>query len=238
MISERFGKWTVINDDTKDNKGRTLYTVKCDCGTIKTTKKDTLTSGKSTQCLKCFCNRGNIYKIGDKIHNWTILEEGKNKWMERHYLCKCECGKEKIVRKRDLERNKSTRCVSCWISQKNTTHNNSTSATYRIWTAMRQRCENPRSKSYKWYGYRGIKICERWQNFAWFLEDMGPRPDGLTIDRIDPDGNYELSNCRWSTLEEQHGNRRNSAKHSNEYVYVKKSSLCQNCLPTFFRDSL
>ena len=133
MISERFGKWTVINDDTKDNKGRTLYTVKCDCGTIKTTKKDTLTSGKSTQCLKCFCNRGNIYKIGDKIHNWTILEEGKNKWMERHYLCKCECGKEKIVRKRDLERNKSTRCVSCWISQKNTTHNNSTSATYRIW---------------------------------------------------------------------------------------------------------
>src|SRR5690242_14931199 len=82
------------------------------------------------------------------------------------------------------------------------------SSAYGSWMAMRQRCGNPRCRRYSDYGGRGIRICERWNDFASFLDDMGERPKGTSIDRYpDPDGNYEPGNCRWATAEEQSRNR-------------------------------
>jgi hypothetical protein len=88
-------------------------------------------------------------------------------------------------------------------------HGESSSATYVSWAGMKDRCENPRSSSWEDYGGRGIVVCERWSaSYEAFVEDMGHRPVGKSIDRINVDGNYEPTNCRWATAKEQQQNRR------------------------------
>lgn len=83
---------------------------------------------------------------------------------------------------------------------------------YNTWLTMRQRCQNPNYDKYSYYGGRGIRVCERWQVFENFLADMGPRPEGKTLDRIETNGNYEPGNCRWATRSEQQQNTRRSRK--------------------------
>ena len=82
------------------------------------------------------------------------------------------------------------------------------SPTYKSWCRMRHRCCNPHAINYSNYGGRGITVCQRWDKFQSFLDDMGTRPPGSTLDRIDPNGNYEPGNCRWATPEEQMKNQR------------------------------
>ena len=98
--------------------------------------------------------------------------------------------------------------------------NGSPSPTYISWCNMKARCQNPNRSDYERYGGRDIKVCERWQDFANFLADMGEKPEGLTLDRIDNDGNYEPGNCRWATPKEQIQNRREIKDRKNQYLFI------------------
>ncbi len=111
-----------------------------------------------------------------------------------------------------------------------------TTRTWRSWQAMKQRCSNPKLREWPHYGGRGITVCNRWlHSFANFLEDMGPAPDDLTLDRIDVNGNYEPGNCRWATWLVQKQNRRpfefckrGHALEGNVYI-CKTQRLCRTC---------
>ena len=153
---------------------------------------------------------------GDRFGRWVILGyAGKAKSRASRYLCRCDCGTERIVTV-TLLNNGSSRSCSCLGLEKAHAaclrHGHAGTGTktceYNAWSAMLQRCQNPRNPRFGDYGGRGIVVCARWDQFENFLLDMGACPPGLTLDRRDNDGNYEPENCRWATRSQQQLNQR------------------------------
>ena len=125
------------------------------------------------------------------------------------------CGKEKITSESDLRTGRRASCT-CNLSRTRKgipsyfKHGDCWSPTYSSWAGMKSRCLNPNDSRYNSYGGRGIKVCDRWMDYRNFLEDMGARPEGMSIEREDVNGNYELSNCCWATSKQQRANQRKS----------------------------
>ena len=125
------------------------------------------------------------------------------------FLCKCDCGNETIVTGAALRAGHTRSCGCRFVDfGGNHTHGGTGTTEHDIWRCMLQRCGSPRHKD---YAGRGISVCDRWQDFANFRDDMGPRPSAdHSIERVENDGNYEPGNCRWATAKQQGRNKRNN----------------------------
>lgn len=160
---------------------------------------------------------------GRKFGRLTVIERAPNKGRKTCWLCRCDCGNTTIVIADNIKNGQTTSC-GCYHREKaaemHFKHGGTDTRLYRVWNDMRSRCSCSYDKEYKRYGARGIRVCKEWEDFSTFQKwalDNGYRDDvergKCTLDRIDNDGSYCPSNCRWVSVKEQSNNRR-----SNRYI--------------------
>lgn len=164
---------------------------------------------------------------------------GKNKNNNHSWICRCTCGNVTKVYSSHLKNGDSTSC-GCYNKEKLITHGyairGKNDATYTSWRSMLARCQNPNNTAYSYYGERGIKVCERWFKFENFLADMGERPKGLTLERIENDKGYYQTNCKWATRKEQNNNTRSNVfvtyngKTQTISEWARESNMNHSCL--------
>lgn len=143
---------------------------------------------------------------GQRIGRRVITGPGRNVTGIAGWCWRCDCGREGVGTTQNVRKSPSCGCLQ---RETATTHGKTLTGTFLSWKSMKARCRNPRVPDYPRYGGRGITVCDRWyESFDAFLADMGDRPDGLTLDRIDNDRGYEPGNCRWATKSDQSRNRR------------------------------
>lgn len=168
-------------------------------------------TGKRCGILTVLCRDGRY--PGTKLAAWR---------------CRCDCGVEKTMLGSTLRIGTAGSCGCRKAMGPKPRHGMAGTAIYSTWNAMMERCRNPKSKAYHRYGGRGIAVCERWERFENFIADMGPKPTpDHTIDRIDNNGNYEPSNCRWATRKEQANNTRRNTYYETPHGRLSMAEIAK-----------
>lgn len=232
-------------------KAHTKYWCICPvCGKRFSMKAETV--GIACQCKECNAKSRIIDLTGQRFGRLVAIEHAgrvvnKNGFRTTLWKCKCDCGKESVVRY-PLLVSGNTRSCGCLerenkerimklaqqVNRKSVSEDFAgkleNHPLYKTWKSMLMRCNNPNVRGYKHYGGRGIKVCDRWSGdlgFENFVNDMGERPDGTTLDRIDVNGNYEPSNCRWATTEQQMNNRTDNSRIILNGESITCAQLCK-----------
>lgn len=221
ITGERYGALVALYPTNNKKSGAYCWMFKCDCGNTKELPMNQVRYGSIKSC-GCLINKKPHPKpkqrlsVGDKFGKLTVIELLGNKGKGTHFYSKvrCDCGNEFKERDSCLINGRVTQCRTCTMKANGQiTHGLTSTRLFDIWQSMRGRCYNPNDAAYHSYGGRGISICPEWKddfkNFYEWALDNG-YSEHLTIDRIEVNGNYEPSNCRWATQLEQARNRRNT----------------------------
>lgn len=165
-----------------------------------------------------------IEMVGKRFGRLQVIKEAFSNRSGFHYICKCDCGTiTKPIKGANLRNGRSKSCGCLQkeiITQRVTSHQKSRSRLYGVWSGMRHRCNNKNASKYNFYGGRGISVCDEWNNsfenfYQWAMEngyDENAKRGDCTLDRIDTNGNYEPSNCRWVDMKIQSNNTRRNKK--------------------------
>ena len=214
LTGQRFGKLTVICETEKVGE-KVHWLCRCDCGNEKSISTAQLRNGNTTSCGLC-----DHSFIGQRFGRLEVISVSKRERtssgsIKIYFNCKCDCGNYTEVVYQLLKSGKTKSC-GCMrrekVSSENKTHNQSKTRLYKIYIGMKKRCYNEKSEAYQYYGGKGVKICDEWSTFEPFM-DWSLRngySENLSIDRIDPNGNYEPSNCRWVDIFTQANNKSNN----------------------------
>lgn len=171
---------------------------------------------------------------GKTFGSWKVVAKSHSTRGGIVYKCICGCGTERLIFKGNLTSGKTKSCgclKGSVLSKKKTSHGHSravgrkASRVYNSWSSMITRCKNPNAKSFHNYGGRGIAVCDRWFVFENFLADMGEPREGESLDRIDFNGNYEPSNCRWADKKTQTRNRRNTKLTEEDVEMIRSGKI-------------
>jgi hypothetical protein len=209
LSGQIFGEWTVIELDKTAPSGNGIaskWICQCECGEKRTVSSNSLRRGKS---ISCGHEKKDNLK-GLRFGRLVVIKEDLNKTTcNRKWICQCDCGETVSVLGGSLKNGRTASCT-CLNKEINTKHGLAGTSIYNIWGKMMERCYIETSKSYKYYGARGISVCKEWHDVTTFARDMGFPPEGLTIDRKDVNGNYCPDNCRWADDFTQQNNRSNN----------------------------
>lgn len=179
--------------------------------------------------------------VGKKFGRLVVVEFDGIRSRHYYWKCKCECGNQSVVDGGKLKSGHTQSC-GCLLNERRIeshlkhgqNRKSLTTPEYTAWQSMKQRCNDTASKSYHRYGGRGIKICERWNDFSSFFEDMGSRPSiKHSIERIEVDGNYEPNNCKWATAKEQSRNKTNTIFVEYQGIRVNLKGICEQLGKTY-----
>ena len=229
-IGDKFGKLTVVSERFQRKVGSGVYFVRCacECGSGEKEYRCTSLNSRTRPTRSCGCLRFELEpSVGNKYGRLTVTEDVGVIDKDRFVICSCTCGTQGFktrLRLLTCGDTKSCGCLQREVNDSRKRHMLTGSPTYLSWQAMKTRCTNSKSENYEHYGGRGITYDPSWESFENFLEDMGERPEGMTLDRIDVNSNYCKENCRWIDHSTQVFNRRKWEGTSSKYIGVSKFS--------------